>query len=328
MDKLRFGVIGVGGRGMGNVKGVITREDIELVGVCDIRQERLDLCDERGVPGKRFTSYRELLDCGLDAVCINTDNNVHAEITIAAAERGCHVYCEKPIALNVEDAEAMVEACRDVATVVNLSMRLSPAQRHLRQLAHDGAWGKLLAVGAVHPKPSGLLCQGKGHKATNAPEVWGPILMHDGVHICEWLRFMGGEVKSVFARTRSTGPDPANEELITAITTHENDVMGSLSYLAMPFIPTKQYVISEQASAWPGANENGPCVVVAKVGEEEEHLPAPVPELGGDALAMDEFVRAIQEGYQPYATMEDGLAGQRIVDAIRRSGKSGVPVEP
>lgn len=326
MDKLRFGVVGVGGRGMGNVKGVNAREDIELVGVCDIRQERLDLCDEQEIAGKRFTDYKELLDCGLDAVCINTDNNVHAEQTIAAAKRDCHVYCEKPIALNVEDAEAMVEACRDVATVVNLSMRLNPAHRHLRKLAHDGTWGKLLAVGAVHPKASGLLCQDKGHRATNAPEVWGPIIMHDGVHICEWLRFMGGEITSVFAQARTTGPDPTNEELITAVTTHENDVMGSLSYHAMPFIPTKQYVICEQASAWPGKDENGPCVVVAKVGEEEEHRPAPVPELGGDALAMDEFVRAIREGRRPYATMEDGLAGQRIVDGIRRSAQQGTPV--
>ena len=322
MSRLRFGIIGVGARGIGNAKAVNARPDVDLVGVCDIRPERLTLCDEQGIAGTHFTDYRELLDAGLDAVCINTDNNVHAEQTIAAAARGCHVYCEKPIALTVEDAEAMVAACKGLATVVNLSLRLSPQHRFLRELVQAETWGKLLALGAAHPKPCGLLSQGGGHKATRAPHVWGPILMHDGVHICEWLRFIGGEVTSVFARALSTGPDPRNEELISAITTHEGGAMGSLSYMTMPFMDSRQYVICEQASAWVSSTEDGPCVVAARAGKGLEHVPVPMPDLGGDALAVDEFVRAIREGHRPYGTMEDGLAGQRIVDAVRRSAAS------
>ena len=152
-------------------------------------------------------------------------------------------------------------------------------------------------------------------------------MMHDGVHICEWLRFLGGEVTSAFAHTISTGPDPTNEELISAITTHEAGVMGSLSYMAMPFMPMRQYVICEQASAWPQSDETGTYIVVGRVGKEEERLPVPRPELSGDAACVDEFIRAIREGYRPYATIEDGLAGQRIVDAIRRSGQEGRVVE-
>jgi predicted dehydrogenase len=323
MAALRIGIIGVGGRGICNARAVNAREDVELVGVCDIRPERLALCDEEGIRGGRFMDYRLLLDEGLDAVCINTDNNMHAEQTIAAARRGMHVYCEKPVALNVEDAEAMVEACKNVKTVVNLSMRAIPEHRYLRELVQAETWGKLLTVGAVHPKASGLLCQGKGHRATNDPAVWGPIIMHDGVHICEWLRYMGGEVTTAFARTKSTGPDPANEEFISAVTTHENGVIGSLSYMAMPFLPTQQWVNCEEASAWPIRNENGTFIHVARVGADDEDLPVPPQELTGDAFYVDEFIRAIREGHRPYATMEDGLAGQRIVGAIRRSGLEG-----
>jgi len=260
-------------------------------------------------------------------VCINTDNNVHAEQTIESARRGCHVYCEKPIALTVEDAEAMVKACEGRATVVNLSMRRSPSHQHLRKLVQEETWGKLLAVGAAHPKVNGLLCCGGGHKATRNPEVWGPVLMHDGVHISEWLRFMGGEIVSVFAQARSTGPDPQNEELISAITTHENGVMGSLSYMAMPFMDGRQYVICEEASAWPGKDDDGPCLVVSRPRKEVERVPVPVPERSGDDYAMEEFIRAIRDGHRPYGTMEDGLAGQRIVDAIRRSAQSGCVIE-
>lgn len=327
MKKLRFGIIGVGARGIHNAKAVNARADVELVGVCDVNPERLAVCDQEGLNGKRFQDCRELLDCKLDAVCINTANNVHAEQTIAAARRGCHIYCEKPIALTLADAEAATAACRGLATVVNLSMRLAPAHRYLRQLVQDRTWGKLLALGAAHPKGSGLLCQGGGHKATQAPHVWGPLLLHDGVHICEWLRFIGGDVKSVFARAVTTGPDPANEELISAITTHENGAMGSLSYMAMPFMDARQYVICEQASAWPAQDAAGPCVMVARIGKPVEQLPAPVPALSGDAAAVDEFIRAIRDGFRPYATMEDGLAGQRIVDAIRRSARENAVVK-
>jgi 1,5-anhydro-D-fructose reductase (1,5-anhydro-D-mannitol-forming) len=326
MDKLRFGIIGVGGRGICNARAVNAREDIELVGACDIRQERLDLCDQEGLAGKRFLDYRTLLDEGLDAVCINTDNDQHCAQTLAAAERGLHVYCEKPIALTVADARRMVEATRDVATVVNLSMRAAPEYQFLRQVVREERYGKLLCVGAVHPKPGGLLIQGKGHRATNDPAVWGPIIMHDGVHICEWLRFIGGEVVSVVARTKTTGPDPLNEEFIHALTTHEGDVMGALSYMAMPFILTKQYAICEQASLWPVRDEQGARLHVARVGEDDEELPVPPLPLGGDAYYVDEFVRAIREGQRPYANMADGYEGQRIVEAIRRSGQTGAAV--
>ena len=327
MEKLRFGIIGVGARGIGNTKAVNAREDIELVGVCDIDPERLALCDQEGIAGKRITDYHELLAEGLDAVCINTTNNVHAEHTIAAAKAGCHVYCEKPIALNVEDAEAMVEACKGLKTLVNLGMHRTPEHALLQKLVQEQTWGRLLAVGADHPKASGLLCQGKGHKATKAPEEWGSIIVHDGVHICEWFHFVGGQVKSVFARAISTGPDPAVEELISAVMTYESGAMGTLCYMSMPFMDRGQYVICEEASAWPRRDEDGPCVVVARVGEENERIPAPVPELGGDAFAIDEFVRAIRHGHRPYATMEDGLAGQRIVGAIRKSALTGEIVE-
>lgn len=326
MDKLRFGIIGVGDRGICNARAVSAREDIELVALCDLRPERLQLCASEGLAGAHLTDYRELLELPLDAVCINTDNNVHAEQTLAAAARGLHVYCEKPIALTVADAEAMVEACRGLATVVNLSMRAAPEQQYLRQLVQEGTWGRLLTVGAVHPKPSGLLCRGQGHKATRDPATWGPIIMHDGVHICEWLRFMGGEVESVFARTKTTGDDPANEEFIAAVTTHRQGVLGNLSYMAMPFLPTRQWVICEEASVWPARDERGAYLQVARVGAEDEQLPVPPRALGGDAYYVDEFVRAIREGHRPYATMADGLAGQRLVDAIRRSGRDGCVV--
>ena len=326
MDRLRFGIIGVGGRGIWNARAVNDRPDVELVGVCDINPERLKLCEEEGLAGERFDDYRDLLDRELDAVCINTYNNVHAEQTIAAAQRGVHVYVEKPIALSVGDAEAMVEACRGLATVVNLSMRLMSEYRYLRQLVQEERWGRLLAVGATHPKASGLLCQGQAHPATLNPARWGPLLMHDGVHICEWLRWMGGEVTQVYAQTRTTGDDPENEELTSALTTHEGDVLGTLSYMTMPFMPMRQYVIGDQFSAWPDRDEQGEFIAVANESGQERVPIKPLP-LTGDEAYVDEFVRAIRESRRPYGTMEDGLAGQRLVHAIHDSARAGVPVK-
>ncbi|MBI3946862.1 MAG: Gfo/Idh/MocA family oxidoreductase [Armatimonadetes bacterium] len=326
MARLRFGVIGVGGRGIHNARAVAARPDVDLVGVCDIRPDRLELCAKEEISSRGFSDYHKLLDEGLDAVCINTDNNVHAEMTLAAAARGCHIYCEKPIATSVADAEAMVRACKEknLATVVNLSMRRGPAHAQLRDMIRKGVFGKLLAVGATHPKISGLMRNGGGHKASRDNATWGTLLLHDGVHISEWLRFMGGEVESVYARTVTTADDPDNEELVSAVTTHAGGVMGTLSYFTAPFMPQRQYVVGTDASGWPGRDAQGrACIVVTRDGKEEKHVPVETPALTGDAGAVDEFIRAIREGFTPYATMEDGLAGQRIVDAIRRSAREG-----
>jgi len=92
------------------------------------------------------TDWRKLITRDdIDLVDISTGNNVHAEMAVAAAEKGKHIFCEKPLAMNVREARAMVDAVKKagVVNMVNFNYRAVPAIRFARQLIEEGAIGRV-----------------------------------------------------------------------------------------------------------------------------------------------------------------------------------------
>ncbi|MFQ5731444.1 MAG: Gfo/Idh/MocA family protein [Planctomycetaceae bacterium] len=119
---------------------------VELVAGCDRRADRCDRFRERtGVPC--LADWRALLEGERpDVVSVATNSPSHAEITIACAEAGVKaVYCEKPIATRIVDAERMIAACNAAGTllVVNHNRRFNPNYRRLRDLVAAGELGEL-----------------------------------------------------------------------------------------------------------------------------------------------------------------------------------------
>ena len=103
---------------------------------------------EQGI-AKSWTSIDDLLaDPAVDAVYISTTNELHAPQAIGAAAAGKHVLCETPLAMNLADARAIVEACRQAGVVLGTNHHLRNAASHqaIRQLVHDGAIGKCSLV--------------------------------------------------------------------------------------------------------------------------------------------------------------------------------------
>lgn len=115
-DDMRFGVIGVGGRGSGFLRPRVT------TAICDVDQNRLNSAAERvGGNPRLFTDYRELLDLqDIDAVFIGTPDHWHALQTVHACEAGKDVYVEKPACNTIEEGRAMVEAARRYSRVVQV----------------------------------------------------------------------------------------------------------------------------------------------------------------------------------------------------------------
>ena len=115
MDKLRIGIIGCGGIANGKHMPALSKlKDVEMVAFCDIVEERAQkAAKEYGAEGAQvFTDYRELLKLDLDVVNVLTPNKSHSPITVDALEAGKHVMCEKPMAINTEEAMKMVEAAK------------------------------------------------------------------------------------------------------------------------------------------------------------------------------------------------------------------------
>lgn len=117
MKKLKIGFIGCGGIANGKHFPALSKlkDKVELVAFCDIVQERAEkAAKEYGMENaKVYTDYKEVLkDKTIDVIHVLTPNISHSEITVAALEAGKHVMCEKPMAINYEEAKKMLDAAK------------------------------------------------------------------------------------------------------------------------------------------------------------------------------------------------------------------------
>jgi predicted dehydrogenase len=153
-ERLRFGLIGSGGRGRQDWETFLKQPEVEPVAVCDVYRPFL----EQGVAmaegrAKAYKDFRELLDRkDIDAVIVAAPDHWHAAITIAACEAGKDVYCEKPLSLTVVEGRKMVAAARKHNRIVQ-------AGSQQRSGAHYAQAAKLIqdgGIGAVHRIRAGM----------------------------------------------------------------------------------------------------------------------------------------------------------------------------
>jgi predicted dehydrogenase len=163
------------------------------------RQHVQDFAGKFGIP-RHFTDYRELLALpGLDMVVVGAPNHLHCQIAVDAAAAGKHVVMEKPLCLNLAEADRMIGACRDAKVKLMYAEELcfAPKYVRLKQLLDSGALGK----------PT-LIKQCEKHDGPHAPHFWdversgGGVAMDMGCHGIEFFRWMLGRprIKSIYAQ--------------------------------------------------------------------------------------------------------------------------------
>lgn len=148
-SKIRFGVIGCGwvARDYG-IPAILEAENSELAAICDTNAANFDAF-EINETIRRTTDLDEFLQTkNLDAVYIATPNDSHRFLTEACANAGKHVLCEKPMAANFADAQAMVEACEKngVEYATAFDQRFQARHLKLKELIEDGALGTISMV--------------------------------------------------------------------------------------------------------------------------------------------------------------------------------------
>src|SRR5213593_3451418 len=146
-----------------------------------------------------FKDYKDMLDSGfVDAVTVACPNDLHCEVTLAAAAAGKHVFVDKPMALNPADCDRMIEACRRAGVILMYGENLCFAPKYVRaqELVREGALGDVYYVRQLE-------C----HYGPHADWFWdvnrsgGGVLMDMGCHsiaYCRWV-FGNAPVESVYA---------------------------------------------------------------------------------------------------------------------------------
>lgn len=157
---LNAGVIGVGVISGGHLEAYKTNKRARLHSICDIDAEWLPDAEKIHKPERAFLNYHEMLaDPKLDAVSICLPTALHAQATIDALEAGKHVLCEKPMALNADEARAMKAAAvkSGKKLMISHNQRLEGNIIYLKELQDQGYFGDIYLMRIGWRRPMGIL---------------------------------------------------------------------------------------------------------------------------------------------------------------------------
>lgn len=176
----------------------------EVAAVCGFsRRDVREVRERYGPSAQYFTDYQEMLGAvTLDGVIVCTPNDLHAPATLAALERGLHVCCEKPLALNAQEARAMVEKARrkGLLGMTNFPYRDNPVMQEFRRLTAEGYLGRLLHLSGAYHGGFGLMRppNWRGSRARSGSGILGDL----GSHLIDLVRYVTcDEFSSVCAQS-------------------------------------------------------------------------------------------------------------------------------
>jgi UDP-N-acetyl-2-amino-2-deoxyglucuronate dehydrogenase len=201
-DKIRFAVVGAGHIGRRHASMILRHPEAELVGMADINEAlRKPVTEETEAPF--FHSMEELMssDVKPDVICICTPNNLHAPQSIKALEAGCHVVCEKPMALSKADCEDVIYKSLQASRLVFCVMqnRYSPPSAWLKEMITSGRLGQifLVQINCYWNRDARYYKSGswKGSQETD-----GGTLFTQFSHFIDIMYWLFGDIKNIQGR--------------------------------------------------------------------------------------------------------------------------------
>jgi len=197
VKKLKVGVIGVGGISDNHIRSYLANENCELYAFCDINEKTLQRKGERYSVTRLFTDKDEMLRAcpEIDIVSVCTWNAAHAECTIAALNAGKHVLCEKPMAMNADEAEKMLEAAKKSGKLLMIGFvrRYGNDCRVVKDFIDTGDFGEIYYAKATYLRRAGAPGGWFGEKQLSG----GGPLIDLGVHVIDLARYLSGNPKPI-----------------------------------------------------------------------------------------------------------------------------------
>jgi predicted dehydrogenase len=312
---VRIAVVGAGFIAAHHARAVAELHGAELVAAANWRPESLARLAEAHGIARTTTDWRDLVgDPGIDAAVVATPNSLHAEQSIAFLDAGQHVMVEKPMAMDVAEADAMVAAAErsDASLMVAHCWRFHPEVLALRDRIAAGDLGEVVKT------------RGYGVHANWGPEGWfvdpelagGGALADMGVHAIDTARFLLG------------GPEPVR--VCAAVGTRYSDI--EVDDDAVLLISWSNGTNSLVESGWWQPHLGGLEADTEVYGTggyarifgyteppspDYEHCPQSMY-----TAQMAEFVDAVRAGRPPQPGGEDGRVVMRVVEDAYRSARA------
>lgn len=337
---IRVGVIGLG-MGAGHAEQFNRIPGSTLAALADLDQARLSATGKKLGVTAQFADALKMMDSvPMDAVVVATPNKFHAPLTIAALERGLHVFCEKPMAMNLAEARAMkaaaVKARRRL--MINFSYRFSPMSMALKKQVEGGVVGPIYFGRTVWHRQRGM--PGFGGWFGNVKLAGGGPLIDLGVHridLALWLMgspepvSVSGSTYNVIAKRVAAEQKKlfTVEDMACGIVKFANGATLSVEASWALNINEPEHMITSlygEKGAITQKNVGGGYQFQAELVTEERgciFTKTLVHSAGKTPSSQEEFIACIREKRAPSASADDGIRVQKILDGLYTSARKG-----
>ena len=334
MNKISFALIGCGRIGRRHAEHIVNNGI--LTAVCDIDKERADLfATEYKV--KAYYSLTELLQLenDTDVISVCTPNGLHAQQSIQALNAGKHVLCEKPMAINIIDCNAMIKAAEqnNKRLFIIKQNRFNPPVAALKKLLEENKLGKLFSVQLNcfwNRNADYYLNTWKGTK-----ELDGGTLFTQFSHFIDLLFWLIGDVQKVYALTDNFSHKEIIEFEDTGVVALKfyNGVLGTINYTVNAFAKNMEgsiTVFGEKGTVKIGGEYLNELEYQAIEGIEINNLPkgnnannygSYTGSMSNHDLVYKNLVDVINNGASFVTNLFDGLKTVEIIDKIYQSAK-------
>ena len=361
MRKVGIGIIGCGGIANMHAGAVAELADeVDFVAVCDTVEARArTMAAKYNVPGVYTDSRAMLRDPRLEAVLVCTPHPSHCPLAMQAAEAGRHVMTEKPLSVDLKQADLAIEAAKKAGIKfgVIFQRRFWPGAQRARKAIDDGKLGKVI-VGD---------CQVKWwrDKAYYDRDAWrgtwnaegGGVMVNQAVHAIDMYQWLMGPIDTIYGQWGNLShPYIEVEDTAVAAIRFKNGALGTIltTVSSKPQLGSRIAITGENGNTisvlehpegryglneiWeiPGETEAATKLFAEEQAKAEFMFQSRTDEAGNRVsernvtchkLQIQDFVHAIRENREPAVSAEEGRKAIEIIMAIYQSGRTGQPIK-
>lgn len=342
---MKYALIGCGRIATNHIKAALSNQ-LEIVAVCDINESHImdllgkhQLEDDSSI--KHYTDYKKMIaEHQPELVSIATESGLHAEIALFCIEKNVNVIIEKPIAMNLKDADEIIRKAEENRVKVSAchQNRFNTAVQEMRKALENERFGKL-SHGSIHVRWN----RNQGYY-TQAPwrGTWaqdGGALMNQCIHGIDLLRWMiGDEIEEVYGVTKQQFHHYLEaEDIGMAVVKFKNGAVATIEGTTNVYpknLEETLYLFGEKGTVklggtstnnidvWDFADETVSDVENKGLKEDTCNVYG-----NGHTSLFADMINAIKNDRKPYVDAMAGRNALELVLAIYKSQKEGMPIK-
>jgi len=343
MDKVRVGVVGVGGMGLNHVKALKEIVQAELVAVADINAETAAKVGKE-YDATPYDDHKKMIaEAGVDAVCVATPHPLHPVVANDAMDAGKHVFTEKPIASTVRQADSMIECAKSngVILAVMYQQRTSAVNQEVKRMISDGEIGEIYRASLIAAGVRTQAYYDSGEWRGTWKLEGGGVLLNQSPHDIDRFQWFVGMPKRVTGLIKTAMHKIEVEDFATAILEYPNGAVATVQVntIDIPSVSryeicgTKARVLIEGGKARLAVPEQPLDQFISTCEEawgsmKSEWKDIEVPKKpSGHVEMIRDFVMAVIENRPPLVDGEEGRNSLEIANAVILSSVRGKTVE-